>query len=386
MRPEDFTDDSPGDVELVDGVFSFIPEPLPPELEPSHELVRLHGEAMYEVGRLADLDVWIDTPEIILSPLIHREATESSNIETTTRITLSDLYRREAGESPGRTETERADIAEASNYVEAITHGIERLRDGDGLGIELLCTLHELLLSGVRGDGKRPGEFREDLVGLDRPGTPLDEARFVPPPATNVPYALDNLIQYIKGGPTFAPLVDLALIHYQFETIHPFRDGNGRLGRLLIMLVLHEWDLVPGPYLYPSSYFNTNRDAYLDLLFGVSRDGDWGAWIKFFLEAIAEQGEEAYTVARELISLRDAYRETYRGEGPVIKELLEFVVQQPYFTEPQAVSALDRSQPAVNAAIRTLWNDGVVSETTGNKRNRRYEVPGILELVEPYTR
>lgn len=386
MRPEDFTDAAPGDVEMVDGIFSFIPDPLPPDLEPAHEIVRLHGEAMYAVGRLADLDVWIDTPEIILSPLIHREATDSSNIETTTRLTLSDLYRREAGEKPGETDTERADIAEASNYVSAITSGIDRLREGEDLDVDLLRDLHELLLSGVRGEEKRPGELREDLVGLDEPGTPLADARFVPPPAANVPYALGNLMQNIKSGPTYAPLVDLALIHYQFETIHPFRDGNGRLGRLLIMLVLFEWDLVPGPYLYPSAYFNTNRDAYLDLLFAVSREGAWDEWIAFFLEAIAEQGREAYTVARELIALRDEYRETYRGDGQVIRDLLDFIVQQPYFTEPQAVEALHWSQPAINIKIRKLRDDGVLRETTGKKRNRRYEAPRVLELVEPYSR
>lgn len=386
MRPEEFTDEAPGDVEMVDGIFSFIPDPLPPRLDASHDLVELHGDATYALGRLADLEVWLDTPEIILSPLIHREATDSSNIETTTRITLSDLYRREAGEAPGRTDAERSDIAEASNYVEAITTGIDRLRSGDEIDTELLCDLHELLLSGVRGDAKNPGTLRETLVGLDEYGTPLDAARFVPSPPPNVPYALGNLLQYVKNGPSYPPLVDVALIHYQFETIHPFEDGNGRLGRLLIILVLYEWDLVPGPYLYPSSYFNTNRDRYLDLLFAVSRDGAWDEWIAFFLEAIAEQGAEAYAVARELITLRDEYREAYRGDGPVIRELIDFVIEQPYFSEPQAVDVLDRSQPAINGAIRTLWDDGVLVETTGNRRNRRYEAPAVLDVVEPYGR
>ena len=387
MRPEDFTADAPGDVEMVDGIFSFSPDPLPPDIEPSHELVTLHGDAMYAMGRLADLEVWLDTPEIILSPLVHREATDSSNIETTTRVTLSDLYRREAGETPGGTDTEREDILEAANYVRAITTGINRLRKGQTIDTELLCDLHEILLSGgARGEEKNPGELRDDLVGLGKPGTPLDRVRFVPPSPPSVPYALGNLVQYIKTGPHYAPLVDIALIHYQFETIHPFTDGNGRLGRLLVMLVLFEWDLVPGPYLYPSSYFNVNRDTYLDLLFEVSRDGAWDKWITFFLEALHEQGAEAYDVARELIALRDEYRETYHGEGQVIRDLLDFVIEQPYFTEPQAVDALEWSQPAVNKAIRTLWDDGVLDETTGNQRNRRYQAPDVLEIVEPYDR
>lgn len=249
----------------------------------------------------------------------------------------------------------------------------------------MLCDLHELLLSGgASGEEKRPGELREHPVGLDERGTPLDEARFVPAPPPSVPYALQNPIQFVRAGPTYAPLVDLALIHYQVETIHPFEDGNGRLGRLLVMLVLFEWELVPGPYLCPSSYFNANRDTYLDLLFAVSRDAAWDDWVAFFLEALAAQGREAYGVARELIALRDEYRDRYREDGPVLREPLDFAVEQPYLTEPQAVDALDRSQPAINRAIQTLWDDGVLRETTGNRRNRRYEAPEVLEIVEPH--
>ncbi|MFC3959496.1 Fic family protein [Halovivax cerinus] len=384
MRPEDFADEPPGDVEMIDGIFAFSPDPLPPELEPTHDLGTEIGDAMYALGQLSDLDTWLDSPEVILSPLVHREAVDSSNIETTTRLTLSDLYRREAGEEPGRTETERADITEAQNYVEAITAGIRALRTGADLDRELLCRLHEILLQGARGEAKNPGELRDDLVGIDEPGTPLSDARFVPAPPASVPYALRGLLQYVRSGPTYAPLVDLALIHYQFETIHPFQDGNGRLGRLLVMLVLYEWDLLPGPYLYPSSYFNVNRDAYLDRLLAVSRDGAWTEWVVFFLRAISEQGHEAYTVARKLLALRDRYWDQYQGQGTVIREVLDFVIEHPYLTEPQAVAALDRSQPAINQAIHRLWDDGVLRETTGQQRHRRYEAPAVLEIVEPY--
>lgn len=385
MQPEDFDTGHPGEVRSSDGVFCYLPDPLPPSIEPTHDLVRLHGDAMHTLGRLSDLDVWVDTPEIILSPLIHREATESSNIETTTGITLSDIYEREAGATPGGTRTEREDILEATNYVAAIEAGIDRLRGGDEIDVELLRDLHELLLSGgVRGEEDNPGQLRQGLVGIDERNTPLSEARFVPPPASNVPYLLGNLVDYVERGPTFAPLVDIALVHYQFETIHPFEDGNGRLGRLLVMLLLYEWDLVPGPYLYPSSYFNANRETYLDALLAVSQADAWDEWVEFFIRALSEQGEEAYTVARELIALRDSYREQYRGEGAVIQELLEFIIQQPYFTEGQAVDALERSQPAVNAAINKLWDDQVVVETTGQQRNRRYEARDVLAVVEPY--
>lgn len=385
MRPENFDENPPGEVEMVDGIFAFSPDPLPPDITASHDLLTENGDAMYAVGQLSDLDTWLDSPEVILSPLIHREAVDSSNIETMTRLTLSDIYRREAGEEPGATATERADIAAAQNYVEAITTGIEALREGAALDRELLCRLHKILLQGARGEQKNPGEFREDLVGIDEPGTPLREARFVPTPPASIPYALRSLLQYIRSGPTYAPLIDLALIHYQFETIHPFQDGNGRLGRLLVMLTLYNWELLPGPYLYPSSYFNANRDAYLNRLLAVSRDGAWAEWVSFFVGAISEQGREAYTVARKLLALRDRYRQQYQGPGVVIREVIDFVIEHPYLTEPQAVDELNRSQPAVNQAIRRLWNDDVLRETTGQQRNRRFEAPEVLEIVEPHT-
>lgn len=384
MKPEDFTKNPPGEVEMVDGIFTFSPDPLPPDIDATHDLVDENGDAMYAVGQLSDLDTWLDSPQVVLSPLIHREAVDSSNIETTTRLTLSDIYRRETGDEPGRTETERADITEATNYVEAITTGIQALRDGADLDRDLLCRLHEILLQGARGERKNPGGFRDDLVGIDEPGTPLSEARFVPTPPASIPYALRSLLQYVRSGPRYAPLIDLALIHYQFETIHPYQDGNGRLGRLLVMLTLYEWELLPGPYLYPSSYFNANRDAYLDGLLAVSREGTWTEWVSFFIQAIAEQGREAYTVARKLLALRQRYRDRYQGKGAVIQELVDFVIEHPYLSEPQAVRSLDRSQPAVNQAIQQLWDDDLLRETTGQQRNRRFEAPGILEIVEPY--
>lgn len=369
---------------MADGVFAFTPDPLSPDVEPTHELSKLCGEGMYAVGRLSDLERWLDTPEVVLSPMIHREAVDSSNIETRTRLTLSDIYRREAGGRPGTTETERADIQEANNYVEAIETGIQRLRSGGEIDRELICDLHRILLQGARGQEKNPGAFRDTLVGIDEPGTPISEARFVPAPPTTIPYALENLLQYVRTGPTYPPLIDLALIHYQFETIHPFQDGNGRLGRLLIMLALYDWELLPGPYLYPSAYFNANRDEYLAKLLAVSRKGEWAEWIRFFVQAIVEQGSEAYSVARDLLQLRDEYREQYQGKGQVIKQLIDFIIEQPYFTEKQAVAATPHSQPAINKRIRTLWEDGVVVETTGKERNRQYEATDVLEIVEPY--
>jgi Fic family protein len=325
---------------MVDGIFTYSPDPLPPDLDPSHDLVTQNGEAMYALGQLSDLETWLDSPEVILSPLVHREAADSSSIETISRVTLSDLYRREAGEDVGTTDTERADIAEAANYIDATRLGIELLEAGEEIDRSLLQQLHEVLMSGVRGAEKHPGEY--------------------------------------------APLIEIALVHYQFEAIHPFHDGNGRMGRLLIMLALYRRDILPGPYLYPSAYFNERRETYLDRLLAVSQEGAWTEWVEFFLEGIATQSREAYTVARELLALRERYREQYAGAGAVVTELIDFIIRQPYFTEPQAVEATGRSQPAVNKWVRQLWDDGVLRETTGQQRNRRYEATDVLDIVEPY--
>ncbi len=384
MGPEDFVEDSPGEIEMVDGIFTYSPDPLPPNLDLSHDLVTQNGEAMYALGQLSDLETWLDSPEVILSPLVHREAADSSSIETISRVTLSDLYRREAGEDVGTTETERADIAEAANYIDATRLGIELLEAGEEIDRSLLQQLHEVLMSGVRGAEKHPGEFRDELVGIGEPGQSLDEARFVPTAPASVPYALRSLLQYLRTESRYAPLIEIALVHYQFETIHPFHDGNGRMGRLLIMLALYRRDILPGPYLYPSAYFNERRETYLDRLLAVSQDGAWTEWVEFFLEGIATQSREAYTVARELLALRERYREQYEGAGAVVTELIDFIIRQPYFTEPQAVKATGRSQPAVNKWIRQLWDDGILRETTGQQRNRRYEATDVLDIVEPY--
>lgn len=384
MDPDDFPSEAPGEVEMEDGIWTYVPEPLPPDVPSGHTLLDKHSEAMYSIGQLNNLEAWFDNPEIIISPMIHREAADSSDIETITRVTLTDIYRQEAGDDLGETEKERRDFAEAVNYVHAIRLGIKRVENGHPIDIDLLRELHMTLLSGVRGGEKKPGELRDILVGVDERGTRVEEARFVPISPARIPYALENLMSYIRSGPEYAPLIDISLIHYQFETIHPFRDGNGRLGRLLIMLILYKWDLLPGPYLYPSAYFKTNKEAYYRMLLDVNRAGKWKEWIEFFLDAIHTQANNAYSVAQELGELRDVYQEQYADRGPVIKELVDFIVEKPYFSEPQAVDSLGRSQPAVNSAINQLWDDGIVEEITGKQRNRRYRAKEVMHIIEPY--
>lgn len=335
---------------------------------------------MYALGRLSDLERTLDTPEIILSPFIYREAASSSQVEGT-RVTLSDIFVHELGEAPGETFHNRADIDEAYNYVEGIKQGINAIERGSSVDETLLRDLHRLLLDDVRGDGKDPGEYRERIVGIgqrNRDGDPV----FIPPPASSVPFQMRFLVEYIRQGPSYAPLIDIGLVHYQFETVHPFLDGNGRLGRLLIMLMLYKWELLPGPYLYPSAYFNAQRDEYVGRLLSVSQRGEWDEWLIFFLTAIADQAGDAYESARELLELRDRYRNHYLDAGPVLRELVEYLFERPYLTIPVAVEALEWTYPAVNSAMTQLDTDGVVVEITGKQSNRRFEAREIIDIIE----
>lgn len=383
MESDDLASNAPGELVQEDGIWTYVPEPLPPNIQPDHKLITQHSGAMFEIGKLNYVEAWFDNPEIIISPMIHREAADSSDIETITRVTLTDIYRQEAGDKVGRTKKERNDFAEAMNYVKSIRSGIQRVEDGDQINIDLIKNLHRELLTGVRGEEKNPGNLRDALVGVDKRGTRLTDAKFVPMSPPRIQYALQGLMKYIQSGPEFAPLIDIALIHYQFETIHPFRDGNGRLGRLLIMLLLYKWDILPGPYFYPSAYFKANQETYYQTLLDVNREGKWREWIGFFLEAIETQAIEARSVAQDLRDLRNEYQQQYEGGGPVVRELVEFIIGKPYFSEPQAVESLGRSQPAVNSAIRQLWDDGILEEITGQKRNRRFVAGDVLDVIEP---
>lgn len=383
MDPDQFDmEASPGELVNVDGRLGFDPEPLPPDLDTTHDLLEKNGRAMYAVGQLSDLERTIESPEIILSPFIHREAASSSQVEGT-RVTLSDIYRHELDAGDADSPRDRADIAEAYNYVEAVTDGIAALERGEGLDEPLLQALHHQLLGGVRGAAKQPGEYRDRIVGVGARGRD-DEPAFIPPPASNVPFQMRFLVQYVQQGPTYAPLIDIGLVHYQFETIHPFLDGNGRLGRLLIVLLLHEWDLLPGPYLYPSAYFNANRDEYVDHLLAVSQRGAWHDWLGFVLEAVRIQAADAYDAAQALLTLRDRYRERYRDAGPVLRELVDYLFERPYLTVTRAAEALDRTEPAVNNAMDQLREDDVVVETTGKQRYRQFEAREIITIIEPY--
>jgi Fic family protein len=370
------TGEIPGELVNSDGDIAFSPDPLPPEITVDGELMEIFTEATQNVGQLSGVGRRVDDPRMLISPFIYKEAVVSSEIEGT-RVTLSDVYEYEAGRENGSSGPDRNELLEVHNYVKAVFQGIEEM-DG-GIDTDLVRTLHDTLMSGVRGEEKQPGEFRDTQVyiGGDEGG-----ARFVPPPPSVVPYTMQNLETYIQTGGSYQQLIDMGLVHYQFETIHPFRDGNGRMGRLLIMLMMCEVGLLPEPYLYPSSYFNRNRDEYTDRLLAVSRDNAWEEWLIFFLRGISQQAEEAFSRASELLDLRDRYRDRYQDEANSVSHLAMEVFTKPYLTVNEAKDLLDMTYNAANHAVGRLEDDGVLEEITGQQRNRVFRAREVFEVIQ----
>jgi Fic family protein len=367
----------PGRVEPYDGLPCYNPDSLPPEIDLSPELLEAHGEAVYELGRLSTLHDDIDNENLLLAPFVVREAAMSSRIEGT-NVTVSDIILHEPEKEPQRSAASSRDIREAYNYVDAINVGFDALENGNRITRELLCDLHELLLVDVRGENKRPGTIRESPVVIGDSKNPAD-AEFVPANPNHVSLLLDQLVNYIRMG-YHPPLVDVALAHYQFEAIHPFRDGNGRLGRLLIMLQLYDAGLLPEPYLYLSTYFNRNRQEYFDKLLAVSRDGTWEEWIVFVLDAIAEQAADAYICGKELVDLRENYCGKY-PQRPVVRTVIEHLFMEPYLRASRVYDTTDHSKSAIYDAIDTLERDGIIEEVTDKQRNRVFRAPEILSVV-----
>jgi Fic family protein len=378
MDPADFTD-GPGTIETHEGLPCYRPASLPPELTYSDDLLAVYGNAQYALGRLATLQRDLDNPNLLIAPFVHREAAMSSQVEGT-NVTISDIYQHEVGSEPARSAAEQADVREAYNYVDAVTHGFERIDADDALDLALVCNLHEQLLGGVRGEEDRPGELRDIPVYIGSRDSSPETASFVPPKPDDVELLLDQLFAYVRRG-EYPPLIDVALVHYQFEAIHPFRDGNGRLGRLLVMLQLYDAGLLPGPYLYLSAYFKRFGRQYREKLLAVSTDGAWNDWITFVLDAIAEQAIDAYDCGVRLKELRREYRERFPN-SPTARDLVDYLFEQPYLTGPRAVEATGRSKPSVYAAIDTLEDAGIVVETTGKQRNKVYEAPDVLSVLE----
>lgn len=367
-------------VRVIDGYWAFVPNPLPPKLDWSDALVSLTSKADLALGTLSGLGETLPNPHLLIYPFVRKEAVLSSRIEGT-QSSLSDLLLFEAT----RTEKQR-DVKEVQNYVRAMEHGLKRL-DELPLSLRLIRELHAILMEGVRGEQATPGEFRQSQNWIGSPGCTLNDATFVPPPMAEMKEALDHLEKFLNADTQLPPLVELALIHYQFETIHPFLDGNGRIGRLLITLFLCQRGILNKPLLYLSAFFERHRQEYYDRLLEVSRRGAWGQWLEFFLQAVIKQSNDAVWRARRLLDLHRTYYQTSLGKhlSPTATELVELIFVRPVLNAKVAQEYLKVTFPAAQKAINALIEEDILAEITGGKRNKAYVAKEILEILEEET-
>lgn len=383
MRPEEFAPQAPGKLLAIGrGVYAFLPDPLPPRLEWSLRLIALLDEARGALGELAGLLRQLPNPYLFIRPFIQKEAVLSSRIEGT-QAGLLDVYALEAQVPLFPSPKLREDAQEVLNYIRALERGRELLQEIP-LSLRLLKEVHAVLLRGVRGGGRAPGEFRRTQNWIGPPGSSLEEARYVPPPPGPMLEALDALERFWHSDHGLPPLVEIALVHYQFEAIHPFLDGNGRIGRLLITLMLLERGLLPEPALYLSAYFERHRTLYYDLLLGVSQRGAWEDWLAFFLEGVRTEAKDVAERARRLLDLWREWRERYgrKGGSAHILGLLDLLFERPVLTVPLVKDRLEITHAWANRLVQRLEEDGILTPVSERKRNRLYAAKAILEILE----
>lgn len=359
---------------------AFVPHPLPPRppLEFSRDRQRLHDEVLLACGRLDAITALLPEPDLFLYTYVRREAVVSSQIEGT-QSSLSDLLLFELEEAPG---VPFDDVVEVSNYVAALEHGLARLREGFPLSNRLIREIHAVLLAKGRGAEKRPGEFRTSQVwvGGTRPGN----AQFVPPPPHYVADCMSDLERFLHHGWEYAALVRAALAHVQFETIHPFLDGNGRVGRLLIALMLHHDGVLRQPLLYLSLYFKQHRAEYYRLLDTVRTEGDWEAWLDFFLEGVRETATGAVQTAHRLLDLFRTDAERIRGLGRGAANALrvfDVFRARPLATLKDLSDRAGISFQTASRAVEALAGLGIVREITGRQRNRVFAYDQYLAVL-----
>ena len=367
---------------LGEEVRAFVPAPLPPADPPlvmDTSIASSHAGALAALSRLAVAGAMVPDTEWFLYGFVRKEAVITSQIEGT-QATLPDVVTYEATNHSERPD----DVEEVCNYVDALAYARRQLADQNGLplSVRLLRDAHRILMRGARGSDKLPGEVRrsQNWIGGSRPGT----ARFVPPPPEDVPDALAALERWWHAESDLPPLVRAGLVHVQFETIHPFLDGNGRIGRLLIALLIEHWGLLDQPLLYLSAAFRRAQSEYYARLAAVRTDGDWEGWTRFFLDCVREAADDGVRVARELHAIvgRDRSRIAAHGRSTVAAiRLLECLPSAPVVTVPGAARLLRLTAPPARKAIELLEFLGVLREISGKRRGRAYAYQEYLDAL-----
>lgn len=360
MRREEFRADCPGELVQISDGWAFVPEGLPPTVELSWELASSLDRATQSLARLDGQASLIQNRALVMRPLETREAVESARLEGTHTHIAGVLLQQAAG--PSGDPIEASNNQEVINYLCASARGETWLGEGRPVTVHLIRSLHEMLLRGTRGEQRRPGEFRLGQVLIGAQGDTPATARFVPPPPEQVPPLVDGLVEFMGHGDPFPPLIAAGIAHYQFEAIHPFEDGNGRLGRLLIPLHLLGNGGVGRPLVYLSPFFERRRDEYLRLLKAVSTNGAWLAWLSFFLEAVRVQADDARERVTRITALRETYREraqALRSKVPTVA--IDLVMDRIVVTAPDLAQYARCAYKTAVSALDALRQLGIVA-------------------------
>lgn len=360
-----------------EGYTAFIPAPLPPEFAWTPALTRALSDADRLIGKLAGEGGKLPNPHLLLRPFVRREAVLSSKIEGT-QATLGELLAAEAGAAVDRSPD---DLREVGNYVVALEYGVKRLADLP-LSLRLIREIHSKLMTGVRGDHATPGQFRRSQNWVGIPGSTPQNAAYIPPPPARLMDCLSAWEKFLYDR-SLPPLIQVALAHYHFEAIHPFLDGNGRVGRLLITLFLMERKILPAPLLYLSAFFEATRRDYYDRLQAVTERSEWADWLVYFLSGVARQSEDALGRAERINGLLSGWRKKTEGTASKLPlRLVNELAANPYLTVGKSARRLKVSFPTVQRAVKKLESLSILREVSGGRRNRVYCAQAILDILE----
>ncbi len=358
--------------------WAYVPNPLPPKIEVDWELANLLSKADSKLGELSGTGQLLPNPNLLIRPFMRREAVTSSRIENT-QSGLDDLFLFEADETES---PPASDVKEVINYVRAMEYGIKRLEELP-VSSRLICEIHQILMQGVRGESTTPGLMRPSQNWIGSPGAILTDATYVPPPVPEMQQCFSDLERYIHSDPQEPALIQCALVHYQFEAIHPFLDGNGRVGRLLITFMLLEKGLLSQPLLYLSDFFERHRDEYYELLLNISQKGDWKAWLTFFLNGVRQQSEDALSTIQKLLNLQSEYRAlgTGRKVPKSVNPLIDYLFARPIISVSALSKTWEMPFPTVQRGVDYLIEKGILKEITRRSRNRLFAADEIFNII-----
>ena len=364
-------------IRCPEGYQAYVPDPLPPPIEWHERLARHLSDADRLIGQLSTVGADLPNPHLLIRPFVRREAVLSSRIEGT-QTSLAELFADEAGVE---TERDRSDLREVENYVRALEYGIKRLKTLP-ISLRLICEIHEHLMKGVRGNMATPGEFRRSQNWIGVAGCTLQNATYVPPPPHLLMDCLGALEKFFHES-TIPPLVAIGLIHSQFEAIHPFLDGNGRVGRLLIILYLVERGILPSPILYLSAFFEATRAEYYARLNAVTDHGDWQGWLEYFLNGVARQAEDALGRIKRMQGTVARWKQAFTAKSDRnCLILIDDCMANPFMTVGGVAKKHKIAFPTAQRAVDKLEKAGILKQTSDSKRNRIYCARRILDILD----